>query len=487
VADPSRARAGSIGSATSALDRQREVWVHVYDMGPVTGRLNQFVLRGANLGAFHVGVEVLGEEWSFQGFHDAWDDDTLCGVLRNPPRNHPDYLYRESVCLGMTPLDEDGDTQLDAQQHKRTQQHVSSTEARDGQCREQRACGQDGCDQGPAGRRIVKWCAGPAYLLALGSGVPIFEPPMVPSRSDPTLLSSYGDEVAELARLHRGRTPAAFAALVRPLPRPAAPTGADLATGAMALDAAPPGAALQLGEWEFCGGTTVIYPAAGTLSNSIVIVGRAARMGPGAGAKAAIMVAAKVVALDSGSREELDAIRREHEVLREISNAHPHVLPMLDFVEAPTGLVLLTRFAPRGDLSACLPRNTCAEEAELRKLSRQLLSALAFLHGRSIIHGDVKPSNVLLTELGGAMAAQLADFGLSRRVPLGQTFVHLCQVQGSHGFIPAEVMHRQELHFASDLFALGVLVFRYLGGYDPFYPASKVCRQDERASRGGSL
>jgi len=108
VADPSRARAGSIGSATSALDRQREVWVHVYDMGPVTGRLNQFVLRGANLGAFHVGVEVLGEEWSFQGFHDAWDDDTLCGVLRNPPRNHPDYLYRESVCLGMTPLDEDG-------------------------------------------------------------------------------------------------------------------------------------------------------------------------------------------------------------------------------------------------------------------------------------------------------------------------------------------------------------------------------------------
>lgn len=104
----SRPRAGSIGSATSALDRQREVWVHVYDMGPVTGRLNQFVLRGANLGAFHVGIEVLGEEWSFQGFHDAWDDDTLCGVLRNPPRNHPDYLYRESVCMGITPLDEDG-------------------------------------------------------------------------------------------------------------------------------------------------------------------------------------------------------------------------------------------------------------------------------------------------------------------------------------------------------------------------------------------
>ncbi|CAK0879348.1 unnamed protein product [Prorocentrum cordatum] len=147
---------------------------------------------------------------------------------------------------------------------------------------------------------------------------------------------------------------------------------------------------------------------------------------------------------------------------------------MLHFVETPVELVLLTRFAPRGDLSGCVPRNTCVEEAEVRKLSRQLLSALAFLSGRSIIHGDVKPSNIFLTELWGAMILQLADFGLSRRLPPGQTLVHLCQVQGSHGFIPAEVIHRKELHCASDLFSFGVFVFRYLGGYDPFYPASKV-------------
>mmetsp|Transcript_38979 Transcript_38979/g.84843 ORF Transcript_38979/g.84843 Transcript_38979/m.84843 type:complete len:441 (-) Transcript_38979:74-1396(-) len=83
------------------------VWLHVYDLGPVTGRLNEFVLRGANLGAFHCGIEVLGDEWAFQGFHDAWDDPTLSGVLRNEPRCHPAYLYRESVYLGKTPLDED--------------------------------------------------------------------------------------------------------------------------------------------------------------------------------------------------------------------------------------------------------------------------------------------------------------------------------------------------------------------------------------------
>lgn len=84
-----------------------EVWLHVYDLGPVTGQLNEFVLRGANLGAFHCGIEVLGDEWSFQGFHDAWDDPTLSGIVRNEPRLHPAYLYRESVLLGRSPLDED--------------------------------------------------------------------------------------------------------------------------------------------------------------------------------------------------------------------------------------------------------------------------------------------------------------------------------------------------------------------------------------------
>lgn len=84
-----------------------EVWLHVYDLGPVTGKLNEFVLRGANLGAFHCGVEVLGEEWSFQGYHDAWDNDALSGLISNYPRMHPAFIYRESISLGRTLLREE--------------------------------------------------------------------------------------------------------------------------------------------------------------------------------------------------------------------------------------------------------------------------------------------------------------------------------------------------------------------------------------------
>lgn len=81
---------------------RREVWLHVYDLGPVTSRLNELVLRGANLGAFHAGVEVLSAEWSFMGFYDAWDDYELSGVVQNAPRLHPSYIFRESIFMGVS-------------------------------------------------------------------------------------------------------------------------------------------------------------------------------------------------------------------------------------------------------------------------------------------------------------------------------------------------------------------------------------------------
>mmetsp|Transcript_11959 Transcript_11959/g.24781 ORF Transcript_11959/g.24781 Transcript_11959/m.24781 type:complete len:194 (+) Transcript_11959:146-727(+) len=79
--------------------RGHEVWLHIYDIDPVTARLNEAVLRALNLGAFHCGLEVLGREWFF-----ACGDSEGSGVLRNEPRRHPAHLYKESLCMGETPL-----------------------------------------------------------------------------------------------------------------------------------------------------------------------------------------------------------------------------------------------------------------------------------------------------------------------------------------------------------------------------------------------
>jgi len=230
--------------------------------------------------------------------------------------------------------------------------------------------------------------------------------------------------------------------------------------------------ALQVGEWTFRGAMTVIYDGSATLANSTVRLGRATFSEKTCSGEE-VRVAVKSVKLDSDA-ESVAMIRRESAILSELKDSHPNILPMLYCAETATELLLLTPFAPEGDLFTCIPNGTCIDEGELRRLDMQLLSALEFLHGRCVIHGDVKPQNVFLTETDDAMRAQLADFGLARKVPEGQDAVVLEGVQGSYGFVPPEVIDSSTLTFAADLFALGVMTFRYLGGHDPFFPPSQV-------------
>lgn len=227
----------------------------------------------------------------------------------------------------------------------------------------------------------------------------------------------------------------------------------------------------RVGEWTFHGSMTTIYDGSAGLSNSSIKMGRAR---DSTGSHSDMFVAVKTVALDS-DEDSVNMIRREQAILGDLGDSHPHILPMLDFAETNVDLVLLTRFASAGDLASYMPKNSPVAEGEIRKLARQLLSALSFLHGLRIVHGDVKPQNIFLTEFDDAgVLAQVSDFGLSARVPEGQRAIHVDGVQGSYGFVPAEVIDGGEVGFAADLFALGVMVFRYLGGHDPFFPPSKV-------------
>lgn len=82
------------------------MYVHVYDLGPVSKWiLNSWAARnGGSLGVFHVGVEVLGIEFSFQAMVDCKPDDDVSGLTWHHPKSHPRHVYRETVLLGPSPL-----------------------------------------------------------------------------------------------------------------------------------------------------------------------------------------------------------------------------------------------------------------------------------------------------------------------------------------------------------------------------------------------
>uniref|UniRef100_A0A7S0BCF3 PPPDE domain-containing protein n=1 Tax=Pyrodinium bahamense TaxID=73915 RepID=A0A7S0BCF3_9DINO len=81
--------------------KRHEVWLHVYDIDSVTARINDGFLRALNMGAFHCGVEVLGDEWFF-----AWGETEDTGITWNKPRLHQVHVYKESVYMGESTLSE---------------------------------------------------------------------------------------------------------------------------------------------------------------------------------------------------------------------------------------------------------------------------------------------------------------------------------------------------------------------------------------------
>eukprot|EP00930_Biecheleria_cincta_P002585 TRINITY_DN103593_c0_g1_i1.p1 TRINITY_DN103593_c0_g1~~TRINITY_DN103593_c0_g1_i1.p1 ORF type:complete len:286 (-),score=35.59 TRINITY_DN103593_c0_g1_i1:155-1012(-) len=82
----------------------KDVWVHIYHCDPYTGFLNRMALKNAEIGIYHAGVEVYGEEWSFQYFQDTWNDSSISGLVRCHPKHMSGYEYQESVNLGPTSL-----------------------------------------------------------------------------------------------------------------------------------------------------------------------------------------------------------------------------------------------------------------------------------------------------------------------------------------------------------------------------------------------
>jgi len=104
IAEQNCSRPASVLSdeSTRCSKHAHMVWLHVYDIDAITARLNESLLKNINLGAFHCGVEVLGDEWFF-----AWGETDYTGVTWNEPRTHQVHVYRESICLGETPYNDE--------------------------------------------------------------------------------------------------------------------------------------------------------------------------------------------------------------------------------------------------------------------------------------------------------------------------------------------------------------------------------------------
>ena len=142
---------------------------------------------------------------------------------------------------------------------------------------------------------------------------------------------------------------------------------------------------------------------------------------------------------------------------------HPNIVQVFDFAVEQGTPFLAMDYAPRGTLRQRHPRGTCLSLATTVTYVKQVAAALQYAHNHQVIHRDVKPENMLL---GQDQQVLLSDFGISLLSPSPEQL----STQEMAGTLPymAPEQIRGKPGFASDQYALGIVVYEWLCGGRPF-------------------
>ena len=84
-----------------------------------------------------------------------------------------------------------------------------------------------------------------------------------------------------------------------------------------------------------------------------------------------------------------------------------------DIYESEPHIYLVTELVRDGDLFDCIVKNRCFAEHVVRGMMFDMVSALDYMHSRSIVHRDIKPENILVNRVSERYRLKLGDFGLS--------------------------------------------------------------------------
>lgn len=146
------------------------------------------------------------------------------------------------------------------------------------------------------------------------------------------------------------------------------------------------------------------------------------------------------------------AARRESALMRRLD--HPHVVRLIDVVDTGGGLVLVLERASGGSLAALVGARGPLDPGEVVTVLTPLAQALADLHARGLVHGDVSAGNVLFADDGRPL---LADLGVSSLLGLP------ADAHGTPGFTDAAALPAP----AGDVYALAAVGWFALTGQVP--------------------
>ena len=154
---------------------------------------------------------------------------------------------------------------------------------------------------------------------------------------------------------------------------------------------------------------------------------------------------------------------------------HPGITTIYDVGETVDHLFIVMELVLGQTLRDRLSSNGSIEPLALTQLGAQIAEALHTAHSHGVVHGDIKPENIVV-QAGGA--PKLFDFGIARQVAaetatltrsvhdLGET--PRAAIAGTVAYMPPEILRGESGDVRSDLYSLGVVLFEFSAAQRPF-------------------
>ncbi len=172
-------------------------------------------------------------------------------------------------------------------------------------------------------------------------------------------------------------------------------------------------------------------------------------------------------------QNDVDRRRFLREAQQASSLNHPNIAGIYDVVEEGGEIFLIMEYVEGKPLRAAMHDGKIFETEDFFRVASQGLEGLGAAHEKGILHGDIKPENIMLTPDG---RVKVLDFGVARRFSLGgsndATLTAATLTGGMSGGTPAymapEVLTQKPYDGRADLFSLGLVCYEMLGGQQPF-------------------
>ncbi|MGH3615532.1 MAG: serine/threonine-protein kinase [Pseudonocardia sp.] len=183
-------------------------------------------------------------------------------------------------------------------------------------------------------------------------------------------------------------------------------------------------------------------------------------------------------ATPTDGRLAVERLRREARIAARLR--HPRAVTLYDVAEDGDQPWLVMEYVRSRNLTELIAEQGPLTPQRTAQIGAQIADALAAAHAAGIVHRDVTPRNVLVTDDG---IAKLADFGISRAVG-DVTLTGSGPIAGTLAFLAPEIAGGKTAATASDVFSLGATLYAAVEGESPWGSTDDVLRVIRRATKG---